>query len=232
MNQATLDRLIVSIRERRLVAFCGAGLSMSKPSSVPSAQILTEQVVQEYRDRALPALPVEATSNLETLSEYFWGHGLEQLFVDELVRWRPFRRLPNEGHRTIADLLTSEALQFCVTTNFDELVEVSATDLGEDSFDASYDLDSATQPRPHRAYVKLHGCVRDREHTSSANDFIYPAWKTHVVYILLLPNHLDKYVFRVARNVATNPITYINVCFQQNCEYNTCREFIKISEFS
>jgi hypothetical protein len=165
MSQETLNRLIVSIQERRLVAFCGAGLSMAKPSSVPSAQILTEQVVHEYQDRALPALPAEATSNLETLTEYFWAHGLEQLFVDELVKWRPFRRSPNDGHRTIADLLTSEALQFCVTTNYDELVELSATDLGEDSFDASYDLDSAAKPRSHRAYVKLHGCVRDREHT-------------------------------------------------------------------
>jgi hypothetical protein len=165
MSQETLDRLVVSIQERRLVAFCGAGLSMAQPSSVPSAQILAGQVVRDYQDRALPALPADAKATLEALTEYLWGHDLQQLFVNELVKWRPFRRSPNIGHRTIADLLTSEALQFCVTTNYDELVELSATDLGEDCFDAAYDLDSAARPHLHRPYIKLHGCVRDKEHT-------------------------------------------------------------------
>jgi hypothetical protein len=165
MDVVLLDRLVASIQQRRLVFVCGAGLSMGAPSKVPSAALLTQQIIDEYTLRALPPLPAAARLNLETLSEYLFGNGNQSLFVRDLVRWRPFRRHPNVGHRAVADFLTSQAVQFGVTTNFDELVELAAMDLGEDSFVPSLNSNDANVDHGHRTYLKIHGCVRDPDHT-------------------------------------------------------------------
>ena len=67
------------------------------PSSVPSAAVLTQQIVEEYTARALPTLPDPPKANFESLSEYLFGGGNQSLFVRDLVQWRPFRRNPNAG---------------------------------------------------------------------------------------------------------------------------------------
>ena len=165
MDAALLARLVSSIQQRKLVVFCGAGLSLGAPSRVPSAASLTQQVIDAYNLRALPPLPVGTTANLETLSEYLFGQGHQSLFVRRLVDWRPFRRDPNAGHRAVADFLTSLAVQYAVTTNFDDLVELAATNMGEDSFQPCFDSASANIGRNHHPYLKIHGCVSDPDHT-------------------------------------------------------------------
>lgn len=165
MDSELLNRLIVSFQQRRLVLFCGAGLSMAAPSGVPAAAALTQQVMDEYRRRALPALSPTTTSNLETLADHLFAGGLQSLFVRDLVAWRPFRRNPNIGHRAVGDFLTSGAVPFVATTNFDELVELSAMELGEDSFKASLTSDEANVNHGHQPLLKIHGCVRDVDHT-------------------------------------------------------------------
>jgi hypothetical protein len=165
MDPALLERLVSSIQQRRLVLFCGAGLSVAPPSAVPGAVALTRQIIREYNSRLLSPLPPLATSDLEALSEYLFGAGHQALFVRDLVEWRPFTRNPNTGHQAFADFLTSGAIQFGVTTNFDELVELAARDLGSDRFDAAFDSASANIPRKHETYLKIHGCVRDPDHT-------------------------------------------------------------------
>jgi len=138
---------------------------MGLPSTVPSAGVLTEQIIAEYNLRGLPPIPSTATVNLETLSEYLFAGGHQTLFVRNLIHWRPFKRDPNAGHQAIADFLTSSAVRFAVTTNFDELVEVAATDLGEDAFNYAVDSDTANINHGHNTYLKIHGCVRDPDHT-------------------------------------------------------------------
>jgi hypothetical protein len=165
MNADLLIRLVSSIQQRRLVIFCGAGLSLGTPSRVPSAAALTQQIIREYNLRAFPPLPVSATANLETLSEYLFGSGHQSLFVRNLVDWRPFRRDPNVGHQAVADFLTSSAVQYAVTTNYDDLVEVAAMNLGEDSFVRAVDSGSANIDHGHKPYLKIHGCVCDPDHT-------------------------------------------------------------------
>ena len=165
MDAALLSRLIGSIQQGRLVVFCGAGLSMAKPSRVPSAATLADECAQKYNMRALPALPAGATANLETLTEHLFGNGYQALFVRDLVVWRPFTRHPNTGHEAVADFLTAGAVNFGVTTNFDELVELSAMQLGADRFHAVFDSDGANVNHGHRTFLKLHGSVRDVDHT-------------------------------------------------------------------
>jgi NAD-dependent SIR2 family protein deacetylase len=163
--KAIIDRLVVSIQEKRLVIFWGAGISLTDPSHVPSAAVLTGQCIAEYNSRGLAVLPLNATKNLETLTEHLFSQDLQSLFVRELVDWRPFRRNPNSQHVAIADLITTSAAQFGVTTNFDQLVEQSAMGLGEDNFLPALDLKGVNAPNDHRPLIKLHGCVLDRDHT-------------------------------------------------------------------
>ncbi len=165
MDAALLTKLVSSIQQGKLVIFCGAGLSLGSPSRVPSAATLTQQILREYSLRALPPLPVSATVNLETLSEYLFGKGHQSLFVRKLIDWRPFRRDPNAGHQAVADFLTSSAVQYAVTTNYDDLVEVAAMNLGENSFERAVDSGSANIGHDHKPYLKIHGCVRDPDHT-------------------------------------------------------------------
>jgi hypothetical protein len=165
MDAALLIRLVSSIQQRKLVIFCGAGLSLGSPSKVPSAATLTQQIIREYNLRAFPPLPDSARANLETLSEYLFGAGHQSLFVRTLVDWRPFRRDPNAGHQAVADFLTSSAVQYAVTTNYDDLVEVAAFNLGESSLQPSVDSATANIGRDHNPYLKIHGCVRDPDHT-------------------------------------------------------------------
>ena len=165
MNAGLLAQLVSSIQQGKLVVFCGAGLSMGLPSKVPSAGVLTEQIIAEYNLRGLPPLPPAAVVNLETLSEYLFAAGHQSLFVHHLVNWRPFKRDPNAGHQAVADFLTSSAVRFAVTTNFDELVEVAATNLGENSFNYAVDSATANINHGHNTCLKIHGCVRDPDHT-------------------------------------------------------------------
>jgi NAD-dependent SIR2 family protein deacetylase len=165
MDAGLFAQLVASIQQGKLVIFCGAGLSMGLPSTVPSAGVLTGQIIADYNLRGLPALPPAATVNLETLSEHLFANGYQTLFVRDLVRWRPFKRDPNAGHQAVADFLTSSAVRFAVTTNFDELVEVAATELGENAFNYAVDSNSANINHGHNTYLKIHGCVRDPDHT-------------------------------------------------------------------
>ncbi len=165
MDNTLLNRLIASVQQGRLVVFCGAGLSMAAPSLVPSAAKLAEDCIEEYNRRALPPLPTAATANLEALTEYLFGNGYQSLFLHHLVSWRPFRRDPNKGHVAVADLLTCGAVQFAVSTNYDELVELSAMQLGVDNFKAALDSHGANLNHGHRTFLKLHGCVHDLDHT-------------------------------------------------------------------
>ncbi len=160
-----IKRLVVSIQQGQLVVFCGAGISMAAPSSVPSAAALTLQCVAQYNLRGLPALPSDVSRTLESLTEHLFASGYQSLFVRDLVPWRPFGRDPNAQHEAIADFLTAGAADFGVTTNFDGLVELSAMELGEDRFDASMDANQASVHRDHRPFIKLHGCARDPDHT-------------------------------------------------------------------
>src|SRR5581483_288517 len=170
MDAALLNRLVASIQQGRVVVFCGAGLSMSAPSEVPSAAKLTQQIIEEYNSRGLPPLPAAALTNLETLSHHLFVGGYQSIFVRDLVKWRPFRRNPNVSHSAVADFLTAGAARFGATTNYDELVELAAMELGEDSFEAAVDANGANLNHGHRTYLKLHGCVRDKDHTLWCHD--------------------------------------------------------------
>jgi len=91
--------------------------------------------------------------------------GEQNFFIRKLVDWAPFRGAPNRGHLAVADLLTCGAAEIGVTTNYDDLIEQGASQLGEGDFEPSLDGVSASVARDHKPLLKIHGSVHDKDHT-------------------------------------------------------------------
>jgi hypothetical protein len=87
------------------------------------------------------------------------------LFLNRLVEWRMFHKDPNKAHLAIADFLWCRAINWAITTNVDELVELASRELG-DLIRQSLDGVEMNVVWPHASFLKLHGCaVRDRDNT-------------------------------------------------------------------
>jgi hypothetical protein len=167
MDDDLASRLLGSIAADNLVIFCGAGLSMAPPSSLPSARQLAMDCFPKYEQAIRSPLPPAIREDLEAQCKFALERGeLQKLFLEKLVIWRPFVRNPNKGHATIADFLSTGAVCSAVTTNFDFLVEQAAENLGEDMFQSALNAAEAAPSRPHKPYLKIHGCARrDRNNT-------------------------------------------------------------------
>lgn len=159
--------LMQSIATRRLVVVSGAGLSVATPSDVPSAKLLAQKCAETHRLLTGNELPPETQGDIEQVADYFYQKNqFESYFVNRLVDWAPFRRNPNPGHQAIADFLGARVIEFSLTCNMDELVEVAARGLGDVDFVAALDGNEAGTARPHSTLLKLHGCcARHREKT-------------------------------------------------------------------
>jgi hypothetical protein len=168
ITDGAAQKLQAQIEQDCLVALCGAGLSMGAPSAVPPARQLAEEASATFQSIVGQPVPPHTATDLERLADYFLQTSHFPLFVNRLVKWEPFRRAANAGHATIADFLCCNALDFAVTTNFDELIELAASTIGED-FLPCLDGTQLNEPRQHRPLLKLHGCVRDRLRTLWCN---------------------------------------------------------------
>lgn len=153
-------RLLESIREGRLVILCGAGLSMASPSLLPSATELANQCYDRYHDTVDPGCDPNLRDNLEALADYFVSRGnFRQMFIEQLVPWQSFVRMPNAGHAAIADFLLCRIVVGALSANFDILIERQAWNYGAD-FRTSLDGDEAnTQAVHHAPLLKFHGCA-------------------------------------------------------------------------
>ena len=167
MEQKLRDRLLNSIENDRLVLFCGAGLSMAAPSRVPSAPALAKFCKEKYEREIGSKLPDNFATDLEAQTEHFAANDqLVQTFIGRLIPRQPFRLDPNAGHFAIADFLSSQVVDFVLSTNVDRLVEVAAEDLGEPQAYVALDGLEANAARQHSPHIKLHGCLqRDEANT-------------------------------------------------------------------
>lgn len=160
------ERLLNSILNRRLVLFCGAGLSMAEPSRVPSANELARICLEKY-EREIGVSLDHLGTDLEKLAEYFAERDLlYQTFIRKLLPTDRFRRNPNRGHTAIADFLAAGIVEFVVSTNIDYLIEEAARLLGEPNPMGALDGAEANVARDHKPHLKIHGClVRDDKNT-------------------------------------------------------------------
>ena len=164
MDPSVQERLLASIESGRLVLLCGAGLSMSPPSSLPSAREIAITCFDRYAASVNPSCDPALREDLEGLARYFVSLGsLQTVFVERLVPWESFMRPPNPGHAAIADFLITRAAASALSANFDFLIERRAWDYWED-FYASLDGDEAmVRTNSHSPLLKFHGCAhRDR----------------------------------------------------------------------
>jgi hypothetical protein len=151
----------------RLLVVCGAGLSMARPSGLPSARAVAEQCFDKYRLESDPNFDLALRDNLEALAEHFAGiNTLKSVFIEHLVPWSAFVRPYNSGHAAIADFLITRAAVAGISSNYDALIERRAWDYGA-GFRGSLDGDEAIVDSVHQApLLKFHGCSqRDRSAT-------------------------------------------------------------------
>ena len=171
MTDDTKSKLLNALWAGRLAIFCGAGLSMGKPSDVPSAVVLADQCAKAYEESSGVQLPAELHEDIEALADYFANRReLENIFLGDVMQRIPgyakFFRNPNAGHETIADFLACHAIEIAISTNVDDLVEHAAEILGEPKSNVAVSRAEVNSPSPHQPHVKLHGCFRrDRTQT-------------------------------------------------------------------
>lgn len=166
MKDDVAQRIFEAIAAGRLLVFCGAGLSMSTPSSLPSARQVADACAETYKFKTGHALPAAILGDIEKIAKYFSDEGRFDFFVDELVPWPLFKRESNAGHECVADLLICKVFDAGVTTNFDTLVENAASALGEKQFEPIIDKREVARATTHAPYLKLHGCMT-RDHATT-----------------------------------------------------------------
>lgn len=168
MESSILSELLVSIEADSLILFCGAGLSMSPPSNLPSAADLAKECTKRYITISGSDLPNDIKDNLEKIASYCKQNGIFKYFIQKLIPWDRIMGIKNNsGHDTIADFLCCSSVDFVVTTNQDDLIEIAASNIGENNFyPAVLPQDLFRGDIKHNPYLKLHGCCRkDREST-------------------------------------------------------------------
>src|ERR1700681_4036245 len=124
MDPRVLERLLASISVQRLVAVCGAGLSMGKPTMAPSAKEVSQSCFDKYVVSTGAVLAPALREDLEKLADYFYdNHTLNTVFIPGLVPWDRFVRPPNAGHMAFADFLWIRAVVATLSSNYDTMIE-------------------------------------------------------------------------------------------------------------
>lgn len=165
MTDDTKSKLMNDLWAGRLVVFCGAGLSMGLPSTVPSAARLADQCANAYEESSGTQLPPELHWNIEALAEFFASRNeLENIFLADVMQRVPdygtFFRNHNSGHEAVADFLACHAIEIAISTNVDDLIEHAAESLGEPRANVAVSRAEVNARSPHNPHVKLHGCFR------------------------------------------------------------------------
>jgi hypothetical protein len=157
-QEAALEWALDSLLNDRLAILIGAGLSMSPPSSLPSAWTIASRAKAKYDalyGASRPALPDSVDDQAEF---FFQGGQLATAYFRTFIDFNAFAGQPNAGHSAVADLLLVRALKIAVTTNVDILVETAGQMLfGQ--IGAGVDGHAvAAFPADCSPLLKLHGC--------------------------------------------------------------------------
>ena len=155
-----------AILGNRLALLCGAGLSMSSPSNLPSAAALAAEAKKKYAARygsMRPPLP----DGIEEQANFFFGRGeLGTVYLRAFIDPHAFASHFNEGHAAVADLLLTGGVSTAVSTNVDTLIE-SAGQALFGHIHSGIDRETvAGLPLDVSPLLKIHGCwLRDQPNT-------------------------------------------------------------------
>lgn len=159
-----VDLAFHSLLADRLAFLCGAGLSMASPSNLPSAAAMAVKIQADY-NATVPGNPLSA--DIEEQADYFWDRDeFEKVFLRKLVDKNIFSGRPNAAHFAVADFLLTNAADFAVSANVDELIETAGSMLYGMVESGVTDADMAAIGAGVAPLLKIHGCWRgDRNHT-------------------------------------------------------------------
>jgi hypothetical protein len=147
-----------SLLNDRLAILVGAGLSMTAPSSLPSAATIAAQAKQKY-DATYGTTRPPLADGVEQQAEFFFHRGeLATVYFRTLIDQNAFAGPPNEGHYAAADLLLVRAVQTAVTTNVDTLVETAGQILFGQIGVGIEEAVVAALPPDIAPLLKVHGC--------------------------------------------------------------------------
>lgn len=159
-----VQSLITSINNQSLVFFCGAGLSMGPPSSLPSAARLVEDLEQEYQALHGRSLVGAVGNNIEQVAEWALDNPPEfQDFFLPIINSDDFFQPSNPGHETVADFLIAEIAEAAVSTNVDYLIENAARKLGRARFKGIVRREHIGSQQDHAPLLKIHGCFDEEQ---------------------------------------------------------------------
>ncbi len=153
-----LDIALTALLNQRLAILCGAGLSMSPPSCLPSAAHLASKAKLKY-DAEYGAFREPLSSDIEEQATFFLRRGeLQTVYLHSLIDLNAFSSEPNDGHKAIADLLLTGGIQTALSTNVDTLIETAGQSL-YGQIGTGFELDRIVALTPQTSpLLKLHGC--------------------------------------------------------------------------
>jgi len=153
-----VDLIIDSLLAQRLTVLAGAGLSMSPPSSLPSAAAIAASAKRRY-GALYGATRAPLPDGIDDQAEFFFHRGdLATFYLRTLVDTNAFAGPPNAGHSAVADLLLVNGIQTAITTNVDFMIE-TAGQLLKGQIGSGIDQTSIGGLPPAVApLLKLHGC--------------------------------------------------------------------------
>ncbi len=155
--------LLGAIETDSLMFLCGAGLSVSPPSDLPSAARVSQICYDKWRPTEVldPAL----RDDVDQFAGHFHARGDFKVFI-YLVPWNDLVGRPNNGHAAIADLLISRGAHGALSANFDPMVECWAEERriamqGALTGQEAVEFTANTNP-----LIKFHGCLRRAKETT------------------------------------------------------------------
>ncbi len=152
----TPPALLATLNRGGLVPFVGAGISMARPTSLPSADSLAHALVEDGYG--------QEGDDLEQLAEWCWEQGDPLMFARALpsADWRA--RQPNDCHLVLAELAAERLVTEILTTNWDTMLEVALNRSGvpHQCVEKPNALAAAGGSIAARV-IKLHGCIDSPE---------------------------------------------------------------------
>lgn len=169
------NSIVSAVKARGVVLFCGAGISIDPPATLPDWKTLRDETIRAVAsvdDTLAARVPALLDQSIIGRS----GGGLAPELVATIVRavvpsyFQSLRVLdhdqPNGNHRLIAQLACARLVSTIITTNFDQLIEKALDSAGVSYRVRRSDADFAAFAGAPGAgapveLLKLHGCISD-----------------------------------------------------------------------
>ncbi|WP_371803387.1 SIR2 family protein [Candidatus Lokiarchaeum ossiferum] len=170
-----MDAIDPLILKKGIIAYCGAGISISAPTCAPSWWTLTEEILESFFHSVPPEFKLP--DDLIIKEKLFSPEGIFEVFGNIFGQhfFKTFQALdvsePNGNHRLIAQLAKKGILKACFTTNFDIYIERALKEIGvpfqvivkNDEFDEIFQIISNSGELPCFYVFKIHGTIEQPE---------------------------------------------------------------------